>query len=194
MPPPTAGQSPSHFGFLATFGSAPRVEPAASRGGARLSWASWWAVLGVSATFVEAIGRLGARAHHALAGGLDWKEGTSLCILSVLLVYAEGHRSLQLKFVPRVIERALGLSPDSRMTWRALAPLYASSLIGGERRSLMRAWAGVVLIVVAVHIVRRLPEPWRGITDGAVALALTWGLVALVLQFFAAVRKRRCAT
>jgi hypothetical protein len=64
-----------------------------------------------------------------------------------------------------------------------LAPLYAVSLIGAPARTLARAAVGVAMIVVCVLLVRELPAPWRGIVDGAVAVALTWGLVALIVCF-----------
>ena len=38
----------------------------------------------------------------------------------------------------------------------------------------------VPLIVLAVFVVRALPEPWRGIVDAAVAAALLVGLWAIV--------------
>ena len=61
-----------------------------------------------------------------------------------------------------------------------LAPLYGLSLIGASRKETARAWAGTLAIVLAVLVVRSFPEPWRGITDFAVAAALAWGLAAIV--------------
>lgn len=40
----------------------------------------------------------------------------------------------------------------------------------------------------AALAVSALPSPWRGIIDGAVALALSWGLVALLVQLARALR------
>jgi len=45
------------------------------------------------------------------------------------------------------------------------------------------------LIVASVVLVRAQPAPWRGIVDGAVAVAPSWGLVALAVQFIKAVRR-----
>jgi hypothetical protein len=65
------------------------------------------------------------------------------------------------------------------------------SLVGAPRRTLARAWLGVALIVLAVLVVRSLPEPWRGIVDAAVAAALLVGLFAIVRGAF--VGRRRVA-
>jgi hypothetical protein len=53
-------------------------------------------------------------------------------------------------------------------------------LVGAPRPTLARAWLGVAGIVLAVLLVRALPDPWRGIIDLAVAAALAWGLLVLV--------------
>jgi hypothetical protein len=47
---------------------------------------------------------------------------------------------------------------------------------------MIKAWGGTAAIVAAVILVRNFPEPWRGITDLAVAAALTWGLGAIVAK------------
>jgi hypothetical protein len=105
-------------------------------------------------------------------------------------VWGEGVRALERRWVPGVLARAALLGPAAPLRHRLLAPLYAMSLVGAPRRTLARAWLGVVLIVLAVFVVRALPEPWRGIVDTAVALALLWGLIAIVRQA-AADRPRR---
>jgi hypothetical protein len=42
-----------------------------------------------------------------------------------------------------------------------------------------------------VFIVRALPEPYRGIVDAGVAVALAIGLVSLILGYIAVVRSKR---
>jgi hypothetical protein len=146
-----------------------------------------WAVLGVAAALFEGIFRLGARALGTIRSGLEPTEWVALASAVVLLVYLEGYCSLQRRFVPQLISRALSL-PDARdVTSMLLAPLYALSLIGAERRRRARAWVGLTLILGAVLAVRALPDPWRGIVDAGVAAALAWGTAALLARFFRAI-------
>jgi hypothetical protein len=64
-------------------------------------------------------------------------------------------------------------------------------MVDAERRVLWKAWLSVALIVCAVLIVRALPEPYRGIIDAGVAVALSIGLGALIIGYLAAVRTKR---
>jgi hypothetical protein len=72
--------------------------------------------------------------------------------------------------------------------YRLLAPLYGLSLIGASPRNVLRAWCLSAAILVAVLVVRTFPEPWRGITDLAVASALVWGLAAMAARAHEAFR------
>ncbi|HKP60227.1 MAG TPA: hypothetical protein VJV78_26060 [Polyangiales bacterium] len=135
----------------------------------------------VGVTFVEAIYRLGVRAHTTLHGELDARETWLLGASVALFAYAEGYRALHGRFVPHVVARAAQLSaaPQSLRGW-LIAPLYVLCLVQAHRSSQRRAWLSVILIVLAVLIVRALPEPWRGIIDAGVAAALSIGLASLV--------------
>lgn len=148
-----------------------------------------WALAVVLATFVEAIHRLGARAIATIAAGLSPVEWVVLVVVVAVFVWGEGHRALQRRFAPRVVARAYEAGEKARGPLAVLvAPLSCLSLVGADRRALARAWGGVALIVLAVLIVRAMPEPWRGIVDAGVSAALLWGAVALVVE---AVRQRR---
>ena len=139
-----------------------------------------WALLGVVLLFATSIVQLGARGIATIRSGLDPAEWLALPVLTALFVYGEGMRGLQRRWVPAVLRRIAELPATRRAWYRLLSPLYAMSLVGAPKRTLWRAWAGVAAIVAAVLVVRSLPEPWRGMTDLAVAAALTWGLVAIL--------------
>jgi hypothetical protein len=138
-------------------------------------------VLGIAILFSRAIWALGMRGANTVAAGLAPIEWLVLAGTVGIFVYGEGFLALQRKWVPRVCGRivCLGRVPVTTLH-RLLAPLYAMSLVGATRRAMLRAWLGVAAIVVAVLLVSRLPEPWRGIVDVAVASALAWGLVAIL--------------
>ena len=147
-----------------------------------------WGLLGVVLIFADAILQLGTRGVRVLRAGLSPAEWLACAVITALFFYGEGVRALQRRWVPHMIERVAALRAE-RTRHRLLAPLYALSLIGAPARELIRAWLGVVGIVTAVLIVRALPEPWRGITDFAVAVALTWGLGSILLQGHRALRR-----
>lgn len=139
-----------------------------------------WAVGGVVFLFGEAAWRLGLRGVAAIRGGLSPFEWVALLLLTAAFVYGEGVRALQRKWVPYVLRRIERLRSEPSAAYRAAAPLYAMSLIGPPAGAIVRAWAGVAAIVIAVLVVSRFPDPWRGIVDIAVASALVWGAFSLV--------------
>jgi hypothetical protein len=140
----------------------------------------WWGVLGVAFIFASATLRLGERGIHVVRAGLGPWEWAALIALTALFVYGEGVRALQRKYVPFVIKRVDQVRRE-KIGYRLLAPLYAMALVGAAPGTLVRAWGGSAAIVVAVLVVSRFTEPWRGITDFAVASALAWGTGALII-------------
>lgn len=144
--------------------------------------AALWALTGVSVLFLFAVYRLGKRGVATLATGLTPAEWSALVLLTVTFVWGEGRGALQLRWVPRLIRRASALREEERLHYRLLAPLYGMSLIGAPALSMVKAWGGTAAIVTAVILVRCFPEPWRGMTDWAVASALLWGLGAILVE------------
>lgn len=149
-------------------------------------WIAAWAVLGVAATFVEAVVRLLGRAHAEIERGLSPTQWVILAVATVGMTYLEGHRALRRRFVPSVIARSFEVARRDRSRWAPLAPLYALCLVGAPPWTVARSLLGIAAIVACVFIVRALPSPWRGIVDGAVGVALTWGGVALLVDFASA--------
>ena len=139
-----------------------------------------WGVAGVCFLFAFAVIRLGTRGVGTIYDGLGGLEWAALVTLTVAFAYGEGYRALVLRWVPGLFRRLRRLRQESNLFLRLLAPAYALALItpdGGQR---LRAWLGTGAIVAAIVFVSRLPEPWRGIVDFAVAVALLIGLVAIV--------------
>lgn len=140
-----------------------------------------WALTGVGGLFAWAVFRLGGRGVATVAAGLGPWEWIALVTLTAAFLYGEGVRALGRRWVPWMVERARRL-PSEPLAFRLLAPLYAMSLVGRNGRMVVRAWAGVIAIVLAVLVVGRFREPWRGIVDLAVAVALAWGIVAIARE------------
>jgi hypothetical protein len=133
--------------------------------------------------FAEAIWRLGARAMITVGTDLSVWEWLAFSMLITAFGYYEGFRALHQRFVPAVLKRAYDIGPG--LAPAALAPFTALGLVNAPKVTLRHAWISVVLIVAAVLAVRAMPEPWRGIVDGAVAVALSIGLVSMLLRFSA---------
>jgi len=151
-----------------------------------------WAVGVVALTFIEAIARLGSRAWLTIAAGLSAPQWIGLIVATATLLYFEGYRALQLRFAPEVVQRAIACAHGSTST-SILAPLYALALCGPDRSAVIRGRLVGAGIVAAIVIVRQVPHPWRGVIDGGVAVALLWGLGALLIELRLALRTNRVA-
>ncbi|HWO14327.1 MAG TPA: hypothetical protein VNN80_32700 [Polyangiaceae bacterium] len=142
-----------------------------------------WGVGGVLFLFARALVRLAPMAWQPIADA-------SLSPAQVLLyaawvafnAYSEGYRAFQKSFCPRVVGRAHLLASDPTLLRALLAPLYCLSLFHANRRGLTVAWVMLATIAGLVWLLRVTPQPWRGIIDGGVVVALAWGaLVILIL-------------
>lgn len=142
--------------------------------------AALWGLAGVALLFGFAAVRLGLRGIETIRGGLDPAHWVALAVLTALFLYGEGVRALSRKYVPHLLRRARRLATEAGPLLRVLAPLYLMSLVGAPLKNMVRAWTGTALIVAAVLVVRAFSEPWRGIVDFAVAVALAWGLLAVL--------------
>lgn len=139
-----------------------------------------WTLIGVGALFTSAVTRLGSRGVSTLSEGLTRGQWVALVLLTSVMVYGEGVLALQRKWVPRLLDRARSVRDES-LGLKILAPFYGLSLVGGPVKQLRRGWISTIAIVTAVLVVRSFSEPWRGIVDFAVASALAWGLISIVL-------------
>jgi hypothetical protein len=138
---------------------------------------------------VQALVRLTPIALEPLReGGLT--SGQSLIYAAWVLfsLYSEGYRGFQKAFVPRTVARAFYLASMPVSGLALIAPLFCMGLVHARPRRLVTSWAIVVAISIAVVLVRRMPDPWRGIVDGGVVVGLGWGLVSLLLTFAQALR------
>lgn len=139
-----------------------------------------WGISGVIAVLGYAIVRLWPIAVEALSGVLGPLEWSGLAGSVAGLWYYEGVRAFQRAFSPRVVARAATLSGPAPLLRRLLAPAFCMGLIDATRKRLIVSWvtvSGVALLVIGV---RMLPQPWRGIIDAGVIVALAWGCLALL--------------
>jgi hypothetical protein len=149
--------------------------------------AASWGVCGVLLLLVQAISRLGALALQAHQMRLTaFQIGLSVVWVAVN-AYAEGYRAFQRRFSPRVVVRALHLARNPSPLRVALAPLYCMAFFEATRRAKTIAWGTTVMVLCFILLLRQVPQPWRGIVDGGVVIALSWGALAILVMFLRAV-------
>lgn len=147
----------------------------------RLSWATWWGVLGFLAILAQAIVRLFPLAMEPISQGIlsPWQWG--LLIVSIVFNgYFEGYRGFHQQAAPRVVARGLALTDSRSRLHHLLAPFFCMSLFHATRKRLIVSWCLYVGIVLLIVIVRMLPQPWRGIVDAGVVVGLTMGAFSVL--------------
>lgn len=144
--------------------------------------AAAWGLAGTLALLVRAMWRLSPVSFQAFSGHdltpWQWLFAAGWVLFMGLF---EGYKVFQLNFAPRVVARAHHLARQPSWMNAVLAPAFCIGLVHASRRRLITSWtvvAGVVAIVSAVH---RIAQPYRGIVDAGVVVALAWGVVAIVI-------------
>ena len=137
-----------------------------------------WAVGGIVGLLVWAVYRLARISIDAFDHPFAWYHWAALLAIVPFMAWSEGLRGFQLRFSPRVAERAMTVRRQPTLLRVALAPLFAAGYFEGTRRERLGVWLGTVGIVVLIVIVHRLAQPWRGILDAGVVVGLSWGTIA----------------
>lgn len=150
-----------------------------------------WGIAGVAAVLVYAAVSLGAHTADAVNAGLSLPEWLLLVANCVFMAWAEGYRGFQLRFSPRVAARALHVYEQPTLLRLLFAPLFCTGYFGATARLKRTIWIGTVLIVLAVLLFNRVPQPWRGILDAGVVVGLSWGTVSLLVAAWDTWRQRR---
>ena len=142
-----------------------------------------WGVAGVLLLLARAITRLAPMAWQPIAEGSLSPGQIALYLAWVVFnAYGEGYRAFQKSFCPRVVGRAHQLASAPTLLRALLAPCYCLSLFHANRRGLTLAWSMLAIVAALVWLLRITPQPWRGIIDGGVVVALAWGVVALLVM------------
>jgi hypothetical protein len=150
-----------------------------------------WGVAGIAAVLVYAAISLGAYAVDAVAGGLSPVEWLLFVTSCAFMAWAEGYRGFQQRFSPRVAARALHVYEHPTIPRLLFAPLFCTGYFGATVRLRRTVWVGTILILLAVLLFNRVPQPWRGILDAGVLVGLSWGTVSLLTAAWATWCQRR---
>ncbi len=142
-----------------------------------------WGIGGISLLFGSALFRLYPHARELWDLPMEWVHWALLAANLFLFGYVKGYKVLHLRFSPRVAARVLYLKNNSTLPRVLFAPFFCMGYFHATRKRKIVSYCFTVLIVGLIILVRRLEQPWRGIIDAGVVLALGWGLVSI--WFFA---------
>lgn len=141
-----------------------------------------WGAGGVLLLLLRALWRLTPMAWQPIReGSLSGMQIGLYAAWVVFNAYGEGYRAFQKSFCPRVVARAYHLAREPRAWHALLAPAYCLSLFHANRRGLTVAWVMLGTIAGLVALLRITPQPWRGIIDGGVVVALFWGACVIAV-------------
>lgn len=146
--------------------------------------ALFWGLGGVVALLSLAILRLFAISIDAFGFSLTLTHWVVFVLSVILMAYAEGYRTFQKSWAPRVVQRAFQLQHQWTPITLLLAPFYCMSFFQATRKRCITAWVTTVCIVLLVIVMNRMAQPWRGLIDAGVVVGLSWGVAALLLQTF----------
>lgn len=150
----------------------------------RTHWAAVWGILGVLALLGRALWRLTPIAVEPLRSGqMSGLQAAIYAAWVVFNAYFEGYRAFQLRFSPRVVQRALHLADNPRRAHVLLAPIFCMGFFHATRKTRALAWGTALMVIGFITLLRYVPQPWRGIVDGGVVVALLWGSLAIVYYF-----------
>ena len=147
-------------------------------GGAVATAGAFWAIGGIVGLLVWAVYRLARISVAAFDHPFAWYHWAALVAIIPFMAWSEGLRGFQLRFSPRVAERAMTIRRRPTPLRVVLAPLYAAGYFEGTRRERLGVWFGTLGILVLIVLVHRLDQPWRGILDAGVVVGLSWGTIA----------------
>lgn len=143
-----------------------------------------WGVLGVVLLLSQAVVRLTPLALEPIFDrSLGPASAAAYVAWAAFSLYFEGYRAFQLRFCPRVVARAFHLAAHPRALHVALAPAFCMGFFHANRRTKILAWGTTTMVVCFVVLMRTAPQPFRGIVDGGVVLALIYGTIALLVLF-----------
>lgn len=138
-----------------------------------------WGVTGILILLATGIMRLIPVVFDAYAYHLTWYQWISTIFFTFFVTYLKGYRVFQLKLAPRFVNRAMNIYEHPTLMRCVLAPFYCLGYFQAPRKKQFTSLGMTVGMVIVVMLVRLLPQPWRGILDFSVVVALVWGILAL---------------
>lgn len=138
-----------------------------------------WGVAGVCLLLGSAVSRLTQGALASFEYPLDVVHYAAYVASVVFMAYTEGYKAFHKQFSPRVVARARYLAENPTPIRVLLAPLFCMGFFHATRKRLIVSYALSFGVILLILLVRSLEQPWRGIVDLGVVVALAWGVAAI---------------
>lgn len=150
--------------------------------------AAVWGIGGLLLILIYAVIRLVPIASESRHYALDWTHWSALGANTLLMAYMEGYRGFQKSLAPRVVSRARELSQRPSITGAIFAPAYCYGILHAPAREIVARTALIAMIVAFIFGMRMLDNPWRNLLDVGVVVGLSWGIVAICVNGWQAMR------
>ena len=153
----------------------------------KINWLGVFAVAWAVVGFVVLIGRallgMSTRIHDTLSTPLSGLQLAMFGGSTIIFGVAKGYYVFHERFCPRYAARirALCQTPNN-LPHTVLAPLFCLSLLGTDRRNLIRGYLLIAAIAAMVFSTRLMPNPWRGMILTGVAVALSWAAIEIIYR------------
>lgn len=142
-----------------------------------------WGLSGVIALLSLAITRLLSISIDAFEFSLSWAHWVVFVTSVVFMAYAEGYKTFQKTWAPRVVKRAFELQHQWTPVRLLFAPFYCMSFFHATRKRYLTAWITTICIVLLIVLMNRIAQPWRGLIDAGVVVGLSWGVACILFEF-----------
>ncbi|MBI4651379.1 hypothetical protein HY745_08880 [Candidatus Desantisbacteria bacterium] len=149
-----------------------------------------WGLSGVMILLISAVYRLSIPALEIFNYKLLWYQWVILILNVFFFTFVKGYLGFQRGFSPRVAARARYLKEHTVFINSILAPLFCMGYFKASRKRKIIAVSLTTAIIIMIILVRKLPQPWRGIIDFGVIAGLLWGIVSLIVFGYRAFFKR----
>lgn len=127
-----------------------------------------------------AVFRLTPPTIDAFSHQFTWVHWAALVLNTAVVVYVKGYRGFHRGFSPRVVARAGYITRHPTVVRVLAGPVYCMGYFHIVRKKQIVTIVMTAAMVGFILLVRTLSQPWRGIIDAGIVLALAWGFASIL--------------
>jgi hypothetical protein len=142
---------------------------------------AFWGIAGVLLLIGYAVFRLMSPTIEAFSHQFMGYHWVVLVLNIALAAYLKGYRGFQKGLSPRVAARAKHLHNHPHVLQALLGPLYCMGYFYIVKKKQIVTILMTVGMIILILLVRLLNQPWRGIIDAGIVIALSWGFISLLI-------------
>ncbi len=140
-----------------------------------------WGVAGVLLLLAYAIFRLTPPTIEAFSYHFWWYHWAILLLNTALVAYLKGYRGFQKGLSPRIAARAKYINNHPNVLRLLMGPFYCIGYFHIIKKKQIITILMTIAMVILILLIRLLNQPWRGIIDAGVVIALSWGFISLLI-------------